>query len=130
MDGKRVKVGGRFYVILSTVAVGVACRNLHVGWRLYELAHACVFAFVAVVQDNQMFQALFFSSLMASFLYLLRVIFKVVILPRITTLSSSITIHNSDPNFEAVIDYISVFVRAESAFSVSVLIRLASSLSH
>ena len=75
---------------------------------------------IHLLQNNQFCQAVIFSSFSAYILYLIQIAYRSYILPLFSGMVSSVTIHNTDPNFHAVIDYI-----AENGYleNVAALIR-------
>ena len=62
---------------------------------------------IKLLRENQFCQAVVFSSASASFFYLLHLVYRSLILPLFDGYTSCVTIHNTDPNFNAVIDYLS-----------------------
>jgi mitochondrial chaperone BCS1 len=73
------------------------------------------------LQNNQFCQAVVFSSISAYILYLLQLGYRSYILPLFSGMISSVTIHNTDPNFHAVIDFISETILANIEGSQSTL---------
>jgi mitochondrial chaperone BCS1 len=74
-----------------------------------------------LLQHNQFCQAVVFSSISAYLLYVIQLFYRSYILPLFSGMISSVTIHNTDPNFHAVIDFISESILANTEGSQSTL---------
>lgn len=73
----------------------------------YHFVNTIIPSVRKLLEQNQFCQVVVFSSISAYFLYLAGLIYRVMVLPLFAGISSSITIHNTDPNFNAVIDFVS-----------------------
>jgi hypothetical protein len=71
-------------------------------WRQYLFP-----TLISLFQQNQFVQVVVFGSVSAYFCYLGNTVYRVLILPLFTGMQCSVIIHNTDPNFHAVIDFIS-----------------------
>lgn len=93
-----------FLVIYSTVKYmipDVLSNNY------YIFINYCVPLVTEMIKQNQFMQVLLFGSISASLYHGFNIFYRMMILPLFSGLNCSIIIHNSDPNFNAVIDYIS-----------------------
>jgi energy-coupling factor transporter ATP-binding protein EcfA2 len=61
---------------------------------------------LVILKQNQFCQAILMSTCSAYVVYIVGMIYRYAILPLFSKLSCSITIHNDDPNYNAVIDYL------------------------
>jgi len=71
--------------------------------------------FNCALEKNQLFQACFFSGLSYSLWNVLVWIYRAHVLPVFAEYYSSITLHNTDPNFDNVISYLSEKISSEGA---------------
>ena len=66
-----------------------------------------------ILLENHFLQAGLLGALSALLAYLSGQLFRRIIVPLFATMSCSITIDNSDPNYDAVIDYIGQFMQTQ-----------------
>jgi hypothetical protein len=107
----------KFGTVPFVVAVGLVgailafvMRNLEyfdISVAEYHFFNTLIPAVRKLLEQNQFCQVVVFSTVSAYVLYLAGLIYRALILPLFAGISSSITIHNTDPNFNAVIDYVS-----------------------
>jgi hypothetical protein len=67
-----------------------------------------------LVKKNQFCQALGFSSVSYYAVYVVGFFYRTFVLPIFSSMSSSIVLHNTDPNFNTIIDYLSGLIVADS----------------
>lgn len=109
----------------NKIAFAVCMASMVIGYFFifsssYEYYILMLSNFIAIlIHENQFCQAIIMSSVSAYILYIMRVIFRSYILPHLLTMSSSVTIHNTDPNFSAVIDFLSKIALAQLSGSQS-----------
>ena len=83
--------------------------------ELYNMLVLSSFTYLrGLLATNQFCQALLFGSVSTFVAYAISQCYRILILPLFTGWQSSITIHNTDSNFEAVIDYLSEFVMKDT----------------
>lgn len=93
-------------VILSSAAIiNFIPEAVYVSYAL--VAEQLLPVMAMFLQQNQFAQVLIFGSVSASIFHVLRQFYQYIILPIFAGFNSSIIIHNTDNNFNAIIDFIS-----------------------
>ena len=107
-------------LLIAAIAIAIALANTNgVLAYLREISVFVIGLIETAVYTNQLVQAIVFSGLSALLLCIGRIFYKACIASYFTKLTSSITIHNSDKNFHAVVDYLSdSFIHADASFSM------------
>jgi len=96
-------------VFLSAVAVGglIYCELVSIAYVM-EFARVHIKpVVVSLFQQNQFMQVVAFGSVSAYFWMVANMLYRMFVLPLFTGMQCSVVIHNTDPSFHAVMDYIS-----------------------
>lgn len=73
---------------------------------MYDLLKPMVLEAISLLKGNQFCQALAFSSITYYAVYIAGFCYRTLLLPLFSAMSSSVVIHNTDPNFNTIIDYL------------------------
>jgi mitochondrial chaperone BCS1 len=96
-----------FLSLLVAFVLGNYANFLPISFHSSEWSSSLFMLLKELLQKNQFCQAILFSSISASLLYCLQLFYRSYLMPLFSEMMSSVTIHNIDPNFNVVIDYIS-----------------------